>query len=251
MIELTVDGTRANIVISQRKRLNAINRVMWRQLLDALNTAIKDDAIRVLCLRGDGDESFSSGGDISEYQGLSENIDFALNYHQLFTEVLATLRAAPKPTLAAISGYCIGAGLTLATACDFRVGTRSARFGITAVKRGLVYPIESTAELMELVGIQIVRALILSGRQLDAAEAMRVGLLDEVVEPGSLAAALDDWAGRMVASGGRPFEIAKAVIREACPLPRENEAIRALHAEAFGSEAFTLGIRNFMGGNSR
>jgi enoyl-CoA hydratase/carnithine racemase len=245
MIKLDVLGPHADITISQPARLNAIGFLMWQQLRDALHLVTENDAVRIVCLRGEGDGAFSAGGDISEYDELAADLDKALAYHRLFKEVLETLRSIPKPTIAVISGYCIGAGLTLATACDFRIGSSSARFGITAVKRGLIYPVDSTSELIELVGIRIVRSLILGGRQLAAVEALDAGLLDEVVEVERLDMALAAWTERLAAGWGRPFAMAKGVIREARTLPAESEAIRALHAEAFRSEAFAAGIEAF------
>lgn len=181
MIETEIDNGCMRIVISQPEKHNAINRRMWQQLADALDAAAGDPAVRVVVLRGAGRRAFCSGGDISEYEELHQSVSEAEAASVGLRDVTERLRALAVPTLAAISGHCVGAGLVLAAACDFRLATRSSHLKVTAVTRGLPYPSAAAGELIALVGLAMTRAILLRGRDIGAAEAHAAGLVDELV----------------------------------------------------------------------
>lgn len=245
MIQLQIQGPRADIVIDNPARMNALSQAAWGELLGLIQQVRQRGDIGVLCLRGVGEAAFCAGGDITEYAALAEDAPRAAAYHELYRTVFATLRALPFGTVAAIPGYCLGAGLALAAACDFRVGTPKANFGITAVKRGLVYPVTEVAELLNLAGLPAVRAMILRGQRLDAATAHRLGLLDELVPARRLTATLDTLAERLAASAGPAYGKAKAMILAAQQLQPETTALRRLLLGAFGSDEFQHGTQAF------
>ncbi len=245
MIHFSIQDGRADIVIDNPARMNALSQAAWGEVLKALQDVQRRRDIRVLCLRGVGDAAFCAGGDITEYAALAKDGPRAVAYHDLYREVFAIIRALPIASLAAIPGYCLGAGLALAATCDFRIGTPQASFGITAVKRGLVYPVTEAADLLHLAGLPALRAMILRGKRLDAAEALRLGLLDEIVPAQQLAQATDSWAADLAASAGPAYAKAKAVLLAAQQLPKESQALRHLLLGAFGSDEFQSGTQAF------
>ncbi|MEV7908149.1 enoyl-CoA hydratase/isomerase family protein, partial [Streptomyces anulatus] len=150
--------------------------------LPGLVTSLAEDpAVRVLVLTG-ADGTFCSGADISEIAGLSEAGDDT----GLTVVAEQALAEFPKPTIAMIEGFCVGGGCQLALACDLRIAAEDARFGITPAKLGVVYPLSATRRLVGLVGPSTAKLLLYSADLVDAAAALRTGLVDEVHAPEAL-----------------------------------------------------------------
>ncbi|MEC4021161.1 enoyl-CoA hydratase/isomerase family protein, partial [Streptomyces sp. H27-D2] len=169
-----VDDGIATVVISNPAKRNAMSTAMWRALPPLLDELAADDSVRVLVLTGDGD-TFCAGADIGslgehgqEPQGLAVAAEDAL-------------AAFPKPTLAAVRGYCVGGGCQLATACDLRFAAEGAAFGVTPAKLGIVYPATSTRRLVELVGPSAAKYLLFSAELIDAERALHTGRVDETL----------------------------------------------------------------------
>ncbi|MFF6788548.1 enoyl-CoA hydratase/isomerase family protein [Streptomyces filamentosus] len=166
------DGV-ATLVISNPAKRNAMTAGMWRALPAVLGSLAADPAVRVLVLTGAGD-TFCAGADIS---ALREPGD---EQQALAVRAEEALAAFPKPTLAAVRGYCVGGGSQLAGACDLRFAAEGARFGITPAKLGIVYPSSSTRRLTALVGPATAKYLLFSGELIDTERALRTGFVDEV-----------------------------------------------------------------------
>ncbi|GHG31735.1 enoyl-CoA hydratase/isomerase family protein [Streptomyces filamentosus] len=166
------DGV-ATLVISNPAKRNAMTAGMWRALPAVLGRLAADPAVRVLVLTGAGD-TFCAGADIS---ALREPGD---EQQALAVRAEEALAAFPKPTLAAVRGYCVGGGSQLAGACDLRFAAEGARFGITPAKLGIVYPSSSTRRLTALVGPATAKYLLFSGELIDTERALRTGFVDEV-----------------------------------------------------------------------
>ncbi|KAA6211093.1 enoyl-CoA hydratase/isomerase family protein [Streptomyces filamentosus] len=166
------DGV-ATLVISNPAKRNAMTAGMWRALPAVLGRLAADPAVRVLVLTGAGD-TFCAGADIS---ALREPGD---EQQALAVRAEEALAAFPKPTLAAVRGYCVGGGSQLAGACDLRFAAEGARFGITPAKLGIVYPSSSTRRLTALVGPAAAKYLLFSGELIDTERALRTGFVDEV-----------------------------------------------------------------------
>ncbi|MET9047314.1 enoyl-CoA hydratase-related protein [Streptomyces sp. NPDC004362] len=172
------DGV-ATVVIHHPAKRNAMTAGMWEALPPLLDAMAADPAVRVLVLTGEGG-TFCAGADISTLRGSPQQ---AQTLSVLAEEALA---AFPKPTLAAIRGHCVGGGSQLAAACDLRFAEEGALFGVTPAKLGIVYPASSTRRLVSLVGPGTAKYLLFSGELIDAARALRTGLLDEVQAEGEL-----------------------------------------------------------------
>jgi enoyl-CoA hydratase/carnithine racemase len=172
------DGV-ATVVIRYPAKRNAMTADMWRALPPLLDELTADADVHALVLTGEG-ETFCAGADISTLRG---SPDEAQGLATLAEEALA---AFPKPTLAAIRGYCVGGGSQLAAACDLRFAEEGALFGVTPAKLGIVYPASSTRRLVSLVGPAAAKYLLFSGELIDAERALRTGLVDEVLPEGTL-----------------------------------------------------------------
>lgn len=249
MIETHIENGCMLIVINQPEKHNAISRAMWGDLAAALRLAESRNDIRLVILRGAGGRAFCSGGDISEYEELQRNAAKAEDAAVGLREVSALLRGLPVPTIAAISGHCVGAGVVIAAACDFRLCTKSSHFKVTAIKRGLPYPALATGELIALVGLPMTRALLLRGRDLSAAEALKAGLVDELIADDAFEEELAAFAAEIMVQSNNAYAAVKKSIAYALQLADENDEMRALQMTALASDDFRASTRRFLGKN--
>ncbi|WP_432196825.1 enoyl-CoA hydratase/isomerase family protein [Streptomyces sp. bgisy027] len=182
----------ATVVVHHPAKRNAMTAAMWRALPPLLETLAADPGVRVLVLTGEGG-TFCAGADISTLQGSPQEAQ------ELAVAAEEALAAFPKPTLAAIRGHCVGGGSQLAAACDLRFAEEGSLFGVTPAKLGIVYPASSTRRLVSLVGPAAAKYLLFSGELIDAARALRTGLVDEVLPEGELGERVADFT-RILAS---------------------------------------------------
>lgn len=185
-----VDGV-ATVVISNPAKRNAMTAAMWRALPGLLAPLAADRAVRALVLTGEGG-TFCAGADISTLQEPGDE------QQTLAVRAEEALAAFPKPTLAAVRGYCVGGGSQLAAACDLRFAEEGAQFGVTPSKLGIVYPASSTRRLAALVGPSAAKHLLFSGELIDTERALRTGLVDEVLPTGELDKRVAEFARVLV-----------------------------------------------------
>ncbi|MGW7462042.1 enoyl-CoA hydratase/isomerase family protein [Streptomyces sp. NPDC054797] len=177
LLHTVADGV-ATVVISHPAKRNAMTAPMWRALPELLAGLADDPAVRVVVLTGDG-ATFCAGADISSLTGSEDLRALAVTAEE-------ALAAFPKPTLAAIRGFCVGGGSQLAAACDLRFAQEGASFGVTPAKLGIVYPASSTRRLAALVGPAWAKYLLFSAELIDADQALRAGFLNELLPAGQL-----------------------------------------------------------------
>lgn len=180
------DGV-ATVTIRHPAKRNALTPDMWRELPPTLRRLAEDPEVRVLVLTGEG-ATFSAGADI---RSLREGPDASQTLAVAAEEAVARF---PRPTLAAVRGYCVGGGCQLAAACDIRFAADDALFGITPAKLGIVYPASSTERLVRLVGAATAKYLLFSGELIDAGRALREGLAQEVHPAAELSGRVADFA---------------------------------------------------------
>lgn len=173
-----MDGV-ATVVISNPAKRNAMTSGMWQELPGLLERLAADRAVRVLVLTGAGD-TFCAGADISSLRDPGDR------QQALAVRAEEALAAFPRPTLAAVRGFCVGGGSKLAVACDLRFAEEGASFGVTPSKLGIVYPASSTRRLVSLVGPATAKFLLFSGELIGTERALRTGLVDEVLPAGGL-----------------------------------------------------------------
>ena len=232
----------ATIILNRPERRNAVTDEMWRELSRLVAALGKDPDVRTVIIKGAGDH-FCSGADLAHggKGGTGPDAQFRHDVEACL-EDLATL---PKPTIAAIRGFCLGGGFTLALACDFRLAEPSSRFGVPAARLGVVYCVEDSRSLMSLVGLARAKEILFTGRQFDAAEMARAGFVD-LVEGGVDAAAA---ALARTLADNAPLSIAgsKLILNA---LARGEAVVRAkeLNAavgNAMESEDYREGVRAF------
>jgi enoyl-CoA hydratase len=176
-------GRIALLTINRPDKRNALNGATRTALLGALDDIRNDDAIRVVAITGAGDKAFVAGADIGEFEGRTAVDQFRV---MKGPSVFDAVEAFPKPVIAMINGFALGGGCELAMACDFRVAADSARLGQPEVGLGIIPGGGGTQRLPRLVGSGNAYKLLYTGELIEAAEALRIGLVDEVVPAAGL-----------------------------------------------------------------
>jgi len=178
LLHSVTDGV-ATVVIHHPAKRNAMTAGMWRALPPLLDELAADADVHALVLTGEG-ETFCAGADISTLRGSPDEAQ------HLAVAAEEALAAFPKPTLAAVRGYCVGGGSQLAAACDLRFAEEGSLFGVTPAKLGIVYAASSTRRWVSLVGPATTKYLLFSGELIETERALRTGLVDEVLPAGEL-----------------------------------------------------------------
>ncbi len=174
------DGPVVRLVIDNPEKRNALDLAMIAELSAAVRLVARDRRVRVLVLSGAGRKAFSAGADLDMLTA-SENFSERLRHIERALERAARrLARLPIPTIAALSGFCMGGGVQIALACDMRVAADNLAIGIPAVRMGLIYPRTALAKLVRLVGASRAKVFLLSARPFDAAAALAMGLVDSV-----------------------------------------------------------------------
>jgi enoyl-CoA hydratase/carnithine racemase len=182
-LKLTIEGAVATLLIDRADKRNAFNMAMWQAAPGLLAEAAGDPAVRLLVVRSAAaGGAFCAGADIRELLANKDDAAWRAANQAAINRVQYELARLPLPTMAFIEGDCIGGGCGLALACDLRVATRAARFGITPAKLGLVYPLHDVKLLVDLVGPGQAKRILYTGSLLDAAEALRIGLVEQLAD---------------------------------------------------------------------
>lgn len=171
-------GRVAFLTINRPDKRNALNGPTRSALIAALDAIRGDDAVRVVVITGAGDKAFIAGADIGEFEGRTPVDQFRV---MKGPSVFDIVESFPKPVIAMINGFALGGGCELAMACDFRVAADSAKLGQPEVNLGIIPGGGGTQRLPRLVGGGNAYKLLFTGELIDAAEALRIGLVDEVV----------------------------------------------------------------------
>jgi enoyl-CoA hydratase len=247
ILQSVADGVGV-ITFSNPEKRNAMSLDMWEGLGHAL-TELRDDAdVRVVILVGAGDKAFVSGADISQFEKNRHNAEASEEYAKKSAAQRALLADYPKPTIACIRGFCLGGGMQVAMLSDIRIASDNSQFGIPAAKLGIAYGYDGLKHLVSLVGPSWARLLMYTGMRIDAAEALRIGLVDRVVPDTELWGATMEIARTI--SGNAPLAIQAAKITIAQVLKdeskRDMDAIKAIGTACMDSEDFREGRRAFM-----
>jgi enoyl-CoA hydratase len=210
-------GRIAFVCIDNPKKLNSLSSEVMGQFADLFHGLAADLALRAVVLTGAGDKAFIGGANIDEMAGLAGPAAaraFILKVHAC----CKAIRDTPVPVIAAINGWCLGAGLEIAAACDLRLAADTAQFGMPEVKLGLPSVVEA-ALLPSLIGWGRTRRILLTGETFGAAEALAWGLVEEVRPRAVLFAAVEDLLDMLMEADPRAVQIQKALIRAWEDLP--------------------------------
>jgi enoyl-CoA hydratase len=172
------------IRINRPDKLNALNKTVISELGEVVNEIYDNQEIKSAIITGAGPKAFVAGADISEFLGLGREQGQALS--KKGSDIFSRIEHSPKPIVAAVNGFALGGGCELAMACHFRICDTSARFGQPEVNLGLIPGYGGTQRLPQLIGKSKALELMLSGTMIDAREALRLGLVNHITEPGEL-----------------------------------------------------------------
>jgi enoyl-CoA hydratase len=183
-LRIAVDGRVATVTVDRPEVLNALNTALLEELLHTLSDLGSDPRVGVIVLTGTGDRSFIAGADIKEMAGKTPLE--ARAYSELGQEIAHLLETMRKPTVAAVNGYALGGGCEMALACDVRLASENAHFGQPEINLGIIPGWGATQRLARATNIGYAKELILTGRMIDAAEALERGLVQHVYPAGEL-----------------------------------------------------------------
>jgi enoyl-CoA hydratase/carnithine racemase len=238
----------AHITLSHPAKMNAMTLDMWRALPAALTRADEDPDVRLIAVAGDGERAFCAGADISEFGERRTGEAAVAAYGAAVAAANAALTGAAKPTVALIRGICFGGGFALAMCCDLRLATADARFRIPAARLGLGYETGSIQGLVARIGMAGVADLLLSARILDAADAVRYGILNLAWPRDGFEAEAAAYVAAMAQNAPLTLQAIKRTLRELA-LPeaeRDMAAADALVRRCFASEDYAEGQRAFL-----
>ncbi|MCL6640899.1 MAG: enoyl-CoA hydratase/isomerase family protein, partial [Candidatus Rokubacteria bacterium] len=187
LIERSGDAHVVTVVLNRPEQMNALNTAMGEDLLACFEALHRDPDVRAVVLTGAGDRAFCAGGDLKERNEMTDEAWRA--QHVIFEQGAMRLLRCPVPVIAAVEGYALGGGCELALACDLRMAGATARLGFPETGLGIFPCYGGTQRLPRLVGAAVAKELIFTGRQVEADEALRLGLVNQVVPAGQALAA--------------------------------------------------------------
>ncbi len=245
VVNLEIEGAVAVVTID-RPPVNALNRAVISQLGDIIDQVAADDSVRALVLRGAGPKAFVAGADIAEFPALT--VDTAELLARRGQDVTVRLQAMPKPSIAAVHGFALGGGCELALACDFRIAAESARFGQPEINLGIIPGYGGTQRLARLVGASRAKYLCITGEQVTAQEAYRIGLADAVVPDAELFSSAMALANKLAAKAPVALGLIKRAVDEG--LDKEfgvgMDLEACLFGEVFGTADHIEGVNAFL-----
>ena len=225
-ILLEKDDRLAILFINRPKALNALNAATLTELQDAIAKIAADAEIDVLIITGAGDKSFVAGADIAYMAPL--NAADSRAFSMLGNQVFRSIELLEKPVIAAVNGFALGGGCELAMACDFRIASLRAKFGQPEVGLGITPGFGGTQRLPRLIGPGMAKQLLYTADVIDANEALRVGLVNQVVAAEDLMQTVKDIAKRIIAKG----QIAVRYCKAAADSGMQTDIDRAIAFEA-------------------
>ncbi len=247
ILQSVADGVGV-ITFNNPEKRNAMSLDMWEGLGHAL-IELRDDAeVRVVIMVGAGDKAFVSGADISQFEKTRHNAQASEEYSKRSAAQRALLADYPKPIIACIRGFCLGGGMQVAMLADIRIAAENSQFGIPAAKLGIAYGYDGLKNLVSLVGPSWARLLMYTGMRIDAAEGLRIGLVDRVVPDAELWDATLDIARTISGNAPLAVQAAKITIAQVLKDPdkRDMDAIKQAGIACMDSEDFREGRRAFM-----
>lgn len=247
-VQVHLEGPALHIVFNNPARHNALSVDMWGAVPPLLAQAEHDERVRVVVFSGAGEKAFVSGADISQFEDQRAAKEAVKHYEALAEEALMGIYRFPKPTLACIRGWCIGGGVNVAISCDIRLAASDAVFAIPAARLGLGYRYSALKNLVDLIGVGAAKDLFFTARRIDAAEALRLGLVSRTCAVEALPALLAEYTGNIGENAPLTIAAAKAIVGEILkPSPElDAERCRQLILGCFESEDYAEGRRAFM-----
>ena len=245
-VQFTSEGPVAFLTFNRPDARNAMTWPMYDALAAACDQVDADERVRVLVLRGAGD-AFVAGTDISQFTSFATGDD-GIAYERRMEQIIDRLERVAVPTIAQVHGVAAGGGCLIAFACDLRVCSPGARFGVPIARTlGNCLSAANCARLVDLIGPARTKELLFTGRLLDAAEAASLGLVTRLAEPQALDAAVRALAGTIASNAPLTIRAAKEAVRRIAAVRRLEERLADdLTALCYGSQDFHEGVTAFL-----
>ncbi len=236
------------MIFNNPERHNAISLEMWEAALEIMAEFSADPSVRVMVVAGAGRKAFASGADISKFKDERQEAEAVAHYQVTTQKAYSAIRGMAIPTIAMIRGYCIGGGTAAAVCCDIRICSEDAKFGVPAARLGLGYGLNRAQPLVDLVGPAYAKEMFFTGRQFDAREAEKMGLVNRVVADDALESTIDEMMQTIVANAPLTVRCAKLVVGEALKDAAERDvgATERAVAACFASADYQEGQAAFM-----
>jgi enoyl-CoA hydratase/carnithine racemase len=237
-----------HVVFNNPEKRNAVSLDMWQAFEGALDRFATDDEIRVVVLSGAGGKAFVSGADISKFEDERAGAEAVAHYNATTARIYAKLHAFAKPTIAQITGSCVGGGVALAVCCDLRICGQGSRFAIPAAKLGLGYGFAGLQRLVSVIGPAFAKEMFFTARLFSAAEAYAMGLANRVVPDGEVESYVADYARTITANAPLTVGSVKAIVGEVLKdaTARDLARCEALVQACFASRDYAEGRQAFL-----
>jgi enoyl-CoA hydratase/carnithine racemase len=240
-VRLEHEGPIARLLIDRPEKRNAFTQAMWEALPGLIAEAVASNA-RMIVLQSATPDIFCAGADIGELLANKDDADWRAANQAAINRAQHDLTRAAKPVIAFVDGDCVGGGCGLALAADIRIATPRARFGITPANLGLVYPLHDTKLLVDAVGPGQAKRMLFSAALIDAQEALRIGLIEQIAD------SADDLAATIAAKSTHAVTAIKGFVRRILDGQTDDDAeTLAAFAEAFTLPDFAEGTSAFVG----
>jgi len=236
----SLQGPLLTVTLNRPERMNAFNEDMFDDVARVADIASTDPDIRVVVFKGTG-RAFSAGADLSDISERRVEIheDIVEKRIKEVQRVFDNVEAIPKPTIAAINGHAVGAGLQLALTCDFRIAVKGMKLGLTDVKIGIIPALGATTRLPRLIGLARSKELILSGDLINSEKAFEIGLVNLLVEKDSLDHEVQTLAQKLLIRAPLALSTAKALLNSGASLDKVAAAQSRLFKTADAVEGIT------------
>jgi enoyl-CoA hydratase/carnithine racemase len=238
------DGDVATVIFDRAAARNAMTWRMYEQLGEACARIRSEDGLRVAAFRGAGGKAFVAGTDIAQFQAFRGAED-GIAYETKMDGYIGGLESLPLPTLAVIEGFAIGGGLAIAAACDLRIATPGARFGVPIARTlGNCLSVANYARLVAGFGVGRAKRMLLLAENLAAEEALASGFLSEIVEPVDLDRRVAELTTQLAQHAPVTMRVSKEAIGRIVQagLPDGDDLVRA----CYGSDDFRIGVKAFV-----
>tara|TARA_R110002020_G_scaffold77450_5_gene195479 strand:+ start:6699 stop:7520 length:822 start_codon:yes stop_codon:yes gene_type:complete len=243
----TVENGIGWLTFANPKRRNAVTYAMWCQIPAAFADFEADASVKVIALRGEGEASFISGADISEFAMRRSTPEQVEEYDRVGTAANAAIVNSSKPTVAVARTWCVGGGMGTALSCDLRIAAANTRFAVPAARLGLGYRFSGIRALVDVVGPANAREIFFTARKYSADEALAMGLINRILPEDGFDVAATEYLAEIAGNAPLTIKAARMAIRAVRQDPdaRDLEAVDAAIQACFDSEDYKEGRAAF------
>lgn len=249
-VALQRQGSVAVVTLAHPQAHNALALASWQRLKTIFDALALDPSLRAVVIRGAGDKAFAAGADIKEFPQTRMTAAAATHYNEFIAQTLRAVAAVPVPVIASIRGLAVGGGCELSTACDVRIATEDARFGIPIGKLGVILGYTEADAAARLIGSAGLKYLLFSGELIDAGEAQRLGLVQKIVPTNELAITTAKLVAQICGQSAVTMRASKLVsnMHGRTLTAADTDLLSRLSIEAYEGEDLKEGVAAFTEG---